>query len=89
MPLATGMRLNKILLSRNCCNLPTKLLPDATHLRYAVLKPYNKQQYPFKEIEAAAQQVEYMQAYKGTAVAILNRQQWLAASTAADLAKPS
>ena len=36
-----------------------------------------------------AQQVEYMQAYKGVTVAILNREQWLAVSTAPNLAKPS
>ena len=36
-----------------------------------------------------AQQVEYMQAYKGVTVAILNREQWLAVSTASNLAKPS
>ncbi len=36
----------------------------------------------------SAQQVEYMQAYKGITLAILNHQQWLAASTAPNLAKP-
>ncbi len=36
----------------------------------------------------SAQQVEYMQAYKGITLAILNHQQWLASSTAPNLAKP-
>ena len=36
-----------------------------------------------------AQQVDYMQAYKGVKVAILNREQWQSASTIANLANPS